>query len=131
MRTFTQTEVEDLAKEFSFGWKAEKDIDDSSMHYTISVSNGEFNRILESLANTIEERSYIKMDKEIAVNLIKRLTGRNLTLLEAVISNENQLRSAKDLMRSHTADTINELHGIVINGNYPSPFPKDIVDIGV
>lgn len=73
----------------------------------------------------------LEVNLVVATNLIKRLTGRNLTLLEAIITNESQLKSAKDLMRRETADSINELNGIVINGNYPSPLEKDIVDIGI
>lgn len=109
MRKFTQTEVEKIAKDFNFEFSASKDIDDDSMHYTITVHNNDLNVLLDVLSKNNEMRF-----EEAAVK-IRNLTGKLLTLMEATLDNDTKLRATKDIIKSYVSNTLTELH----NNIYP------------
>lgn len=109
MRKFTQTEVEKIAKDFNFEFSASKDIDDDSMHYTITVHNNDLNILLDVLSKNNETKF-----EEAAVG-IRNLTGKLLTLMEATLDNDTKLRATKDIIKSYVSNTLTELH----NNIYP------------
>jgi len=109
MRKFTQTEVEKIAKDFNFEFSASKDIDDDSMHYTITVHNNNLNILLDVLSKNNEMKFHD------AVVGIRNLTGKLLTLMEATLDNDIKLRATKDIIKSYVSNTLTELH----NNIYP------------
>ena len=59
------------------------------------------------------------------VTLVRRLTGKNLTLLEASITNESQLKALKDCFKTNTSDMLNELAEVAFEGKQVSMLAID------
>ena len=60
----------------------------------------------------------VGMSEVVVQNLMRKLSGKIFTLLDASLTNEKQLKAIKDIIRNHISDTYGEMANLCYGNQY-------------